>query len=78
MNVQALSRTPSISSFLFSLYVHMLLRAFLNKVFSLELNTSKHSEHTSLSAYHLNSDTSYSQWPCLFKKIGNYQKTYFM
>ena len=30
----------------------------------LNLKTTKHSEHTPLSAYHLNSDTDYSQ--CLY------------
>ena len=41
----------------------------------LNLTTAKHCDHTPLSAYHLNSDRNYSQWPCLLnlKKIGNFQ-----
>ena len=31
----------------------------------LNLKPLKHSENTPLSAYHLNFDTNYSQWPCL-------------
>ena len=38
---------------------------------TLNLKTAKHSEHSTLSAYHLNSDISYSQWPLYPKKIGN-------
>ena len=41
----------------------------------LNLKTVKHSQHITVSAYHLNSDTNYSQRPCL-KKIGNYQQTF--
>ena len=40
----------------------------------LNLKTVKHSQHITVSAY-LNSDTNYSQRPCL-KKIGNYQQTF--
>ena len=40
----------------------------------LNLKTVKHSQHITVSAYHPNSDTNYSQRPCL-KKIENYQQT---
>ena len=41
----------------------------------LNLKTAKHCDHTLLSAYHLNSDRNYSQWPFLLnlKRIGNFQ-----
>ena len=45
---------------------------------TLNLKTAKHSEHSTLSAYHLNSDISYSQWPLYPKKIGNQQQAFYV
>ena len=44
----------------------------------LNLKTTKHSEHTPLSAYHLNSDTDYSQCLCVSLKIGKYRQIFYV
>ena len=41
----------------------------------LNIMNVKHSEYTPLSAFHLNSNTNYSQWPSL-EKVGNYQQIF--